>query len=66
MLGNVPDEEFARWRAFGFTHIWLMGVWTTGPKSRAPALTEPGLRRAYDEAHHLQNRIFRDAYIPVR
>ena len=49
-LGNVPDEEFTGWRSLGFTHLWLMGVWTTGPKSRAPALTEPGLRRAYDEA----------------
>ena len=25
-LGKVPEEEFARWRELGFTHIWLMGV----------------------------------------
>ena len=33
-LGNVPDAEFLRWQQLGFTHIWLMGVWTTGPRSR--------------------------------
>jgi Alpha amylase, catalytic domain len=49
-LSNVPAQEFARWQGLGFTHVWLMGVWTTGPKSRAPALAEPGLRRAYDAA----------------
>ena len=48
-LGNVPEEEFARWRELGFTHLWLMGVWTTGPKCRALALHEPNLIRAYDE-----------------
>lgn len=48
-LAEVPDVEFARWRRFGFTHIWLMGVWPTGPKSRVRALEEPNLRRAYDE-----------------
>lgn len=48
-LATVPDEEFAQWQRLGFTHIWLMGVWTTGPKCRALALAEPNLRRAYDE-----------------
>ena len=49
-LGNVPDSEFARWEKLGFTHIWLMGVWTTGPRARAQALNDAGLRRAYDAA----------------
>lgn len=48
-LANVPDEEFARWQQLGFTHIWLMGVWTTGRRARTLALNEPNLRRAYDE-----------------
>jgi hypothetical protein len=48
-LATVPDAEFARWQQLGFTHIWLMGVWPTGPRARAIALNEPGLRRAYDE-----------------
>jgi hypothetical protein len=49
-LANVPDKELARWQQFGFTHLWLMGVWTTGPRARELALNEPNLRRAYDEA----------------
>jgi glycosidase len=48
-LANVPDSEIAGWQKLGFTHIWLMGVWTTGPRSRAEALKSPELRRAYDE-----------------
>jgi hypothetical protein len=48
-LASVPDAEFARWRQLGFTHVWLMGVWATGPKCRALARQEPNLRRAYDE-----------------
>jgi hypothetical protein len=48
-LANVPDSELARWQEFGFTHLWLMGVWTTGPRSRAEALNHPELRRAYDQ-----------------
>ena len=33
-LANVPDSMFATWQQIGFTHIWLMGVWTSGPRSR--------------------------------
>jgi glycosidase len=40
-LGNVPDEEFEGWRQLGFTHIWMMGVWTTGPRSRDVFLRQP-------------------------
>src|SRR5436190_1276696 len=48
-LATVPETVFALWQKFGFTHIWLMGVWPTGPLARSLALKEPGLRRAYDE-----------------
>src|SRR4030095_7127869 len=48
-LATVPDEEFADWRRLGFTHIWLMGVWTTGRRALTLAYKEPNLRRAYDE-----------------
>lgn len=48
-LATVPDAEFELWQQFGFTHIWLMGVWPTGPRARAIAISDPGLRRAYDE-----------------
>ena len=37
-LDTVPDAELNRWQTLGFTHIWLMGVWTTGPKSRSQSL----------------------------
>jgi glycosidase len=48
-LANVPDSELAGWQKLGFTHIWLMGVWTTGPRARAEALKPPELRSAYDQ-----------------
>jgi hypothetical protein len=49
-LANVPEVEFAEWRRLGFTHIWLMGVWSSGPLARAEALAHAQLRRAYDQA----------------
>ena len=47
-LAEIPDSEIEGWRARGFTHIWLMGVWTTGARSREIALKHPDLRREYD------------------
>lgn len=43
-LEHIPEGQFDRWRRMGFTHIWLMGVWTTGPQSRACALQLGDLR----------------------
>ena len=48
-LATVPAAEFAQWQKLGFTHIWLMGVWTTGDRARRMAINEPNLRRAYDD-----------------
>jgi glycosidase len=48
-LAEVPDSEFAQWERYGFTHIWLMGVWTGGPAARAEALKLPQLRHRYTE-----------------
>jgi hypothetical protein len=45
-LANIPESEFSKWRRLGFTHIWLMGVWTGGPRARAQALN-PELRVLY-------------------
>src|SRR5205823_3485950 len=45
-LATVPDSELEAWRKPGFTHVWLMGVWPTGPRSRAAALADPRFRRA--------------------
>jgi hypothetical protein len=47
-LSDVPESEFALWQRYGFTHIWLMGVWTTGPRARQLAIYEPNLRQAYN------------------
>jgi hypothetical protein len=43
-LATAPEEEIASWQRRGFTHVWLMGVWATGPKTREVALTQPDLR----------------------
>ena len=48
-LAEIPEALPADWRRLGFNHIWLMGVWTTGPRARAEALKAPDLRRAYAE-----------------
>jgi glycosidase len=50
-LASIPEEEFSKWSELGFTHIWLMGVWKTGPRAREHALhsfrqhwaSDPGL-----------------------
>ncbi len=47
-LANIPETEFTSWEKFGFTHIWLMGVWTTGPKSRAESLRHQDLLAQFD------------------
>ena len=47
-LANVPDTEFRAWPERGFTHVWLMGVWTTGARARALALNELNLRHDYN------------------
>src|SRR5438132_4907763 len=48
-LGNVPEQQFEQWRRLGFTHIWLMGAWSSGPLARAQALAHPSLRQSYSE-----------------
>lgn len=48
-LADVPDSALDHWQRLGFTHIWLMGVWTTGPRSRVCALADD-LQRRYRAA----------------
>lgn len=36
-LGKVPSEEMEGWKAAGFSHVWLMGVWEVGARARAVA-----------------------------
>jgi glycosidase len=49
-LANVPEDEFSLWRQLGFTHIWLMGVWSGGPRARSEALSSPRQRQVYSAA----------------
>jgi len=37
-LADVPECEFETWPRLRFTHVWLMGVWSSGPLARAEAL----------------------------
>ena len=46
-LTAVPDAALDELSRIGVTHLWLMGMWPTGPMSRREAL---GLAREYDEA----------------
>jgi hypothetical protein len=48
-LGRVPAAELERLCRLGFTHIWLMGVWASGPRARQKALAGPDQRRLYDQ-----------------
>jgi glycosidase len=43
-LAGVPDARLQEWAELGFTHVWLMGAWTTGPRSRAQAQGDAHLR----------------------
>lgn len=60
-LANVPDSEFARWQRLGFTHIWLMGVWTTGARARAQALALDDLLQEYQDKLPQAGKIRLDA-----
>ena len=46
-LSAIPDSEFEFWKSMGFSHIWMMGVWSTGPRCRAKALETPCQRQCY-------------------
>ncbi len=50
MLADVPGNEFVEWRRLGFTHIWLMGAWSGGPRARVEALAHEEQRRVYSGA----------------
>ena len=41
-LANVPEDGIRVLAKTGFTHIWLMGVWTTGPHA-AIGVERPGV-----------------------
>ncbi len=45
-MANVPAAELVRWQRWGFTHVWLMGVWETAPGSLAFSRKSAALRQA--------------------
>lgn len=49
-LDAVAEDTLAELARRGVTHLWLMGVWPTGPRSRAQAVAHPDLRASYDLA----------------
>jgi glycosidase len=49
-LENVPPSQFAAWQKLGFTHVWAMGLWTTGPRAGALARAQPSLRQLCAES----------------
>src|SRR4051812_27271195 len=49
-LHAVPDRELDRLAALGVSHVWMMGVWSTGPRAHAQALRSQELRAAYDRS----------------
>jgi hypothetical protein len=49
-LDAAPVEEIASWKKRGFTHVWLMGAWATGPKTRDLARSQPDLQALSMEA----------------
>jgi glycosidase len=48
-LGSVPAGEIAHWKERGFSHVWLMGVWEVGERTRADSLASAALRSAAQE-----------------
>ncbi|MCS7089122.1 MAG: alpha-amylase family glycosyl hydrolase [Verrucomicrobiota bacterium] len=46
-LAELPEATLDLWQSRGVTHLWLMGLWPTGPIARRIALEHPGLRRQY-------------------
>jgi len=44
-LSTVPEPWLEQLQRWGVTHLWLMGAWTTGPRSRACSRRLPGLRQ---------------------
>ena len=37
-LDEVPEHDLEVWSQRGVTHVWLMGVWSTGPQARQHAV----------------------------
>ena len=49
-LGTIPDQVLDGWAKLGFSGVWLMGVWSTGPLGRAIAAEHQALQSEYRRA----------------
>lgn len=49
-LASVPGREIDAWGGLGLTHLWLMGVWPTGQRSRGFARSNEALAEGFDAA----------------
>lgn len=49
-LDDWPDAEWDLAKSRGFDWIWLLGVWRTGPNSRAVSRAHPDWRRGFRQA----------------
>ena len=48
-LDDIPDAELDRVAAMGFDWVWMLSVWRTGAAGRQISLTDPDLRREFEE-----------------
>ena len=46
-LGTIPEALLEEWSGYGIDALWLMGVWSSGPRGIAIARQDEGLRTAY-------------------
>lgn len=49
-LADIADASLDRFASLGITHLWLIGVWPTGPKSREIARSLDDLQVEYRRA----------------
>jgi hypothetical protein len=48
-LDDLPDALLDRLAEQGFTMIWMLGVWQTGPAGRAVSRSRPDWRRGFEQ-----------------
>lgn len=48
-LDDVPDQQLEWLQRHGFTWVWFLGIWQTGPASRRVSLTDAELRHEFEQ-----------------
>jgi hypothetical protein len=49
-LATIPDSLIDEWAGLGIDAVWLMGVWTSGPRGVEIARNHSGLKESYRSA----------------